>query len=713
MSLPPHLERYPELDTWIRIDREATVTLFTGKVELGQAIVNAIARIGAEELDLSIDLVRVETADTLRPHDEGLTAGSDSLKQSGTALRQAAAEARVHLLELAADRLGVAVAELTARDGVISAAGSGARTTYWELLGGRPFNRRATGSIAVKAPSEHRLVGRPGPRIDLRGLVTGSTRFVQDLQEPNMVHARVVRPPSPGARLVSLDASRVSDMPGVLAVVQDGSFIGVVAEREEQSIRAREALIARARWSEQETLPGHWALDDWLLAQPTTSFLVLDGMPVYGPIAPPDPMPAGRCVEATFSRPFQMHASIGPSAAMAQWSGDDLRVWSHSQGVHVLRESLAQVLGVDARSVRVSHVVGPGCYGHNGADDAALDAALLARAAPGRPVLLKWMRADEHAWEPYGAPAVVKVRAGVDDAGRLAHWDLEAWSTTHNARPFPAENGSRLLAAWHRADPMPAPPAEPLLIPEAGIHRNATPAYSVPRRRIVKHLIVDPPLRTSSTRALGAYVNVMAIESVIDELAAAAGTDPLAFRLAHLDDPRARAVVETAAERAGWSERGRANGRGMGIGYARYKNSAAYAAVVIELRVDDETAAIVLERAVIAADAGEIVDPSGLVNQLEGGLIQSASWTLKEQVRFDRTRVTSVDWDSYPILTFREIPAIETVLLDQPGEPYLGSGEATHGPTVAAIANAVFAASAIRIRTLPFTPEQMRSAALG
>jgi len=714
MELPAHLQRYPDLDTWIRIDGDGSLTLFTGKVELGQGVKTAIARIGAEELDVSLERVRVRTADTAHDLNELFTAGSGSMEESGAAMRQAAAEARLVLLELAAERLGVPAARLSVEDGTVSAGDNGRSVTYWELLGGKPFSRTASGRAQPKHPDSYRVVGKPGPRLELTGLVTGTTRFVQDLARPGMLHGRVVRPPSPRARLQSLDDAAVRRLSGVIAVVRDGSFVGVVAEREELAVKAMTALRSGARWDEEPTLPLMSELHEWLRQQPAHSYRVVDGVPVEGPIdpieAPPD---AAQTLQATYTRPYHMHASIGPSAAMAEWNDGALTVWTHSQGLFLLRDALAQALGVDSAQVRAIHVEGPGCYGHNGADDAALDAALLAREVPGRPVLLKWMREDEHAWEPYGPAMVVQVQASLDVGGRLLDWNHDTWSNTHMARALPYGDRSGLLAAWHLGSPKEQAQPFPMLAYHAGIHRNADPLYAIPRRRIVKHFIANTPLRTSSTRSLGAYANVFAIESFMDELAHAAGVDPLEFRLRGLDDPRARAVLEAAAERAGWSLRKKEYGRGSGIGFARYKNEKCYAAVIVALRVDPTTAQIILERAVIAADAGQIVDPSGLANQLEGGFLQSASWTLKEQVTFDRTRVTSVDWESYPILTFPEAPEIETVLLDRPGEPYLGSGEATQGPTPAAIANAVFDAVGLRLRQIPFTPERVRAAAFG
>lgn len=710
-DLPGRLVQYPDLDMWIRVDPEATVTLFTGKVELGQGIVGALARIGAEELDVDIARVRVETADTAHGLDELYTAGSASLEESGSAQRQAAAEARAHLMDLAADRLGVPASALVVEDGTVRDPAGDGSVTYWELLGGRTFNRRITGRTVPKPPADHAVVGRPGaPRPDLLGIVTGSTRFVQDMRHPEMLHGRVVRPLRPGARLAELDDVPVRERAGVVSVVRDGSFLGVVAEREEQAADAAEVLRIRARWKGGATLPHAARIADWLRGQPSRSFLVVDGEPRAGVPEPPDrPEDAARTLRATYTRPYIMHASIGPSAAMALEEDDRLTVWSHSQGVYVLREGLADVLGLDPAAVRVIHVAGPGCYGHNGADDAALDAALLARAVRGRPVLLKWSRADEHGWEPYGAPGVVVLEASLDEGGRIVDWRHDVWGTTHLSRSMPGAP-PRLLAAADLDPPRRPGPPEPFLAHEAGIHRNATPAYSLPRRRIVKHFVKSMPVRTSSLRSLGAYLNVFAIEAFMDELAAACRASPLEFRLRHLDDPRARAVLQAAADAAGWSGAPTSEfGHGTGAGFARYKNKAGYAAVVARVRVEDATAQVAVEDAVIAGDAGEIVDPGGLANQLEGGFIQSLSWTLKERVRFDAAGVESLDWESYPILRFQEVPPIRTVLLDRPGEPYLGAGEAVAGPTVAAIANAVRDAIGVSMRNLPFTPERVRA----
>jgi CO/xanthine dehydrogenase Mo-binding subunit len=703
------LERNPELDTWIRIEPDGRVTLFTGKVELGQGITSAVARIGAEELDVSLERVTVRTADTARGPNELFTAGSMSLEDTGNAMRQAAAEARQVLLELASRRLDAPLERLEVEDGTVRVRGSERATTYAELLGGRRFGRRVTGEAAPKRPDQYRILGRPGPRLGLREKLTGGA-FLHDLVLPGMLHGRVARPPGPTAELVSVDTAPVRVLPGVVAVVQDGQFLGVVAEREEQAVRARDALREAARWREPATLPAQQELFERLRSAPRQSFRVVGGMPEVESRtgAEPEPPPdAATRLEARYERPYQMHASLGPSVALAHLSGGQLSVWSHSQGVSVLRLALAEALRMDAERIRVIHAEGSGCYGHNGADDVALDAALLACVLPGRPVRVQWMRDDEHCWEPYGPAMVVETRAGLDADGRVIDWSHDVWSHTHMGRALPYGDRSQLIAAWHRAEALPPPEPRPALAPHAGIHRNADPLYAFPHREIRKHFIEGRFLRVSSTRSLGAYANVFAIESFMDELAHAAGTDPVAFRLRHLEDARARAVIEAAAERAGWRRGGA--GLGQGLGFARYKNRQCYAAVVIELEVDRTSGAIRLRRGVIAADAGQVVDPDGLANQLEGGLVQSASWTLVEEVRFDRTRVLDTDWESYAILTFPEAPEVETLLLDRPGEAWLGAGEAVQGPTAAAIANALFHATGVRLRRIPFTPERVQA----
>ncbi len=705
--LPDPLAEIPDLDAWVRINTDGTITLFTGKVELGQDIKTSVAMIGADELDVSLERIRVVTADTDQSPDEGYTASSMSLETSGNAIRYATAEVRQIMLSVAHEELEAPIGRLMVTDGTITDPATGRSVTYWDLYGGKRFGSRVSGAAQPKGPEAYRIVGRPAERLDLRAKVTGSACFVHDLDLPGMVHGRVVRPPDYGARLVSVDEEAVIGMPGVIQVVRDGSFLAVVAEREEQAVQAMEGLRETAIWKSDTALPTSEILFDHLLSQPDQAFLVVNGQPVHGPIPPIEaPVEAAQTLTAAYYRPYQMHASLGPSAAVAQLMDGKLTVWTHSQGVYPLRAALVQVLGMREDDIRAIHMQGPGCYGHNGADDAALDAALLARAVPGRPVSLKWTRADEHTWEPYGPATVIQMQASLSTDGDVIDWNHDVWGYTHIGRASALRRTSGLLAAWHLAEPFQRPKARPILGPQVGIHRNAEPLYAFPRRRIVKHFVPDSPLRTSTLRGLGSYANVFAIESFVDELADAAGADPLEFRLRYLTDERARSVIEAAAEKAG-SQPG---GRGRGLAFARYKNRQGYVAVVVDLSVDRDSGYIALERAVVAADVGQIVNPDSLSNQLEGAFTQSASWTLKEQVTFDPHGVTSVDWDSYPILRFGDAPEIETVLLNRPGQPYLGIGEGAQGPVPAAIANAVFDAAGIRLRHIPFTPERVRAA---
>ena len=444
---------------------------------------------------------------------------------------------------------------------------------------------------------------------------------------------------------------------------------------------------------------------------PRQSLPVVGGVAKESPVQPfSPPENSYKTLSATYQRPYHMHGSIGPSAAIALYDAQVLKVWTHSQGIFPLRLALADVLELAEDKIHLVHVPGAGCYGHNGADDVALDAALTARAVPGRPIMLKWERVDEHAGETFDSAMQLERRESRGNKGRVIFWNHETYSDTHMSRPSVHRENSRLLAAWHLQTPRPAPPVKPSLGYHTGIHRNADPIYDFSDRRVVKHLVRDLPLRVSALRSLGAYANVFAIESFMDELAHFRDMDPLEFRLAHLRDNRARAVLEAATSKANSGFSSADDGHGRGLAVARYKNSKCYVAVVIDLIVDDY-GAIQLLRAVIAADAGQIVDPDGLRNQLEGGLIQSASWTLKEQVKFDEKGIVSRDWESYPILTFAEVPEIETVLIDHQDWPFLGSGEATQGPTAAAIGNAIFDSVGLRLRRIPFTQDRVRDAA--
>jgi len=699
-NLPGSLNNNRMLDAWLRINPDGSATVFTGKVELGQGIVTALAQIAAEELDLPLARITMISGDTGQTPNEGQTAGSQSIEASGTALRMAGAEARAILVDLAAQRLAAPADTLKVADGVISAP-DGRRVSYAELAGEADLHREATAKVAPKPPAAHTIVGKSVQRRDIPAKVTGGAAYVQDVRLPGMLHGRVVRPPRYGAKLESFDEAAVKALPGGVAVARDGSFLGVIATREEQAIKARDALKRSARWSGGEELPDPANIYERLLSLSMEDKVISDKQA---------PLPEGATrIEATYHRPYMAHASIGPSCALAQLENGKLTVWTHTQGVFPLRATMAKALDMQPSAIRCIHVEGSGCYGHNAADDVALDAALLARAAPGKPVRVQLMRDDEFMWEPYGPAMVMRAGAALKD-GRIVDWSYDVWSNTHGMRPG-APDGVNLLAAWYLEKPkQPAPPrAAPQ--PAGAGDRNAIPLYDLPRQRITSHLIKEMPLRVSALRTLGAYANVFAIESFMDELAAAAGADPVEFRLAHLKDPRAKAVIEAAAKAAGWKAgRNGTGSSGRGIAFAKYKTLATYVAVVVDLEVDPESGRIKVPRAYAAADAGLIINPDGLTNQIEGGIVQSTSWTLHEQVRFDKSGIRSRSWDSYPILTIQEAPTVSTVLIDRPSEHSLGAGEASQGPTVAAIANAFAAATGRRIRELPLDSERVKAA---
>src|SRR5213594_2051241 len=560
--LPGSLSNNRMLNAWLRVDADGTVTIFSGKIELGQGIGTALTQIAADELDVDLKRIEIVHGDTALTPNEGQTAGSQSVENSGTALRFASAEARDILVNAAAAKLGVAASALTVSDGTCTAGGKS--VAYWDLVADANLKREAQASVRPKPASEHKWVGKSVPRRDIPKKMTGGAAYVQDVRLPGMVFGRVVRPPSPGARLVSFDEAAVKRMPGVIAVVRDGDFLGVAAEREEQAIRAREALKKSAQWKEIESLPPSGdALFEHLMAKAKSVDSVVNEKTSATTAAP------AKTLNATYTRPFQVHGSIGPSCAVAQWRGSKLTVWTHSQGVFPLRGDLAKAFATDPANIHCIHAEGAGCYGHNGADDVALDAALVARATGGRPVKLQWMRDDEFQWEPYGSAMVMKLSGGIDAQGNVVSWAHEVWSHPHNNRPG-AAGGVNLLASWHLEKPSSAPfPVDPPQ-PTGGGDRNSIPLYDFPNQKVVKHFLPEMPLRTSALRTLGGYSNVFALEWFVDELALAALADPVEFRIRHLKDPRARAVIEAAAQRAGWQPNAKGDGvRGRGVAFAK------------------------------------------------------------------------------------------------------------------------------------------------
>lgn len=694
---PGSLDDDPFLDSWIKISSDDTVTVFTGKAELGQGIRTALLQLAAEELDVEPGEITFVTADTGRTPDEGFTAGSQSMQNSGTAIRNAAAQVRALLVAEAARRWSVEPAALRTEGRAVIAA-DGRRFGYGALVSGQLLHVEAVPQSPLKSPDAFRVIGTSLPRVDIPAKVTGTPIYIHDMRPEGMLHARVVRPPSAGAELTGVDTGAVEAMPGVVSVIRDGHFLAVVTEKEFQAVNAMRALAAAARWREREALPDQGDLANVLKGlEREVGTVSEDGTPVFD----------GEVFEATFTRPYQIHGSIGPSCALAQMKEDgSLDVWSHTQGVFPDRSAIAEMLRMPEERVRVIHVEGSGCYGHNGADDAAADAALIATKLPGRIVRVQWMREQEHAWEPYGPAMLGTVRASLGADGRIASWTYDLWSNTHSTRPGGA---GALLAAQYKEDAFQPRPARLQISPSGNGDRNADPLYVIPNKKVQWHFLPDMPLRVSALRGLGAYANTFANESAMDELALMAGADPVEFRLRHLDDARARTVVELAAERFGWASASLPQNRGRGFAFARYKNLAAYLAIALEVEVEPETGRVRVVRAVSAIDSGEIVNPDGIRNQTEGGILQSISWTLYERVTFDRTRITSADWSSYPILRFASVPdSVEVHIVDRPGEPFLGTGEAAQGPAAAAVGNAIRNATGRRIYDLPLTRERVR-----
>jgi nicotinate dehydrogenase subunit B len=703
-TLPFSLRNNRKLEGWIRLEPDETVTVFTGKAELGQGILTALAQIAAEELDVGFDKIRMVSADTSRGPDEQYTFGSQSVEQGGGAIRAASAQARGVLLAAAARRFGARPEDLHVNSGII-ASPDGKRATFWEAASADPdlLKGDIAGTAAPKKPSDYSIVGKSINRIDLPGKLTGVTSYVQDMRLAGMVFARVVRPPRYGAKLLSLDEAAVRSLPGVVVVVRDGNFLAVAAKREEQAIAARDALASAARWSDDAVpLPDSADLHGELKKLRAETIVV-------GTAGQSEPVPDQvKRVSGEYTRSYLSHASIGPSCAVAWLKDGRMTVWSHTQGAFPLRGDLAKVLGMNNGQVDVIHTPGAGCYGHNGADDVALDAALVARAVAGAPIKLQWMRDDEFAWAPFGPGMAIRVEAALASDGRIVDWSYDVWSNSHAMRPGQA-GGVNLLAAWDLSAPFVKSPPPHIPQPFGDGDRNAVPSYELPRKEIRNHLLLHAPVRNGSFRTLGAHGNIFAIESFMDELADVAGSDPLAFRLAHLRDPRARAVLQAVADRAGWIPGKKGDGRnGRGLAFCRYKNIGMYAAAVVDVEIDRKTGIIKVPRVVLAADVGLVVNPDGAKNQLEGGVVQAVSLTLKEQVAFDGREITSRDWSGYSILRFGEVPSIEISLMDR-SDPSLGAGEGSLPPTSAALANAFANATGRRLRELPMTPERVKA----
>jgi nicotinate dehydrogenase subunit B len=701
------------LDSWLAVAHDGSITVFTSKVELGTGVETALAQMVAEELDVPFPQIKMDTGDTSKTIDQGMTVAARTIERAGPQLRQAAAAARQELLKLASARLQAPAEHLTVREGVVSLAGNPAKKiSYGELIGGRRFDVRITATgegdnmklapeARAKDPKNYKIVGTSVPRVDLPPKFTGEHAYVHDVRIPGMLHGRVVRPPVVNSKPSSIDEDSIQHISDVVEVVSEGSFVGVVAKTNWAAIQAAKAL--KVTWSEPTTeLPANRdELDDYL--RNTKS--VIDLTPVNKGDVAADLARAGRTFEATYRWPFQLHGMLGPSCAVADVRGDKVTIWTGTQAPFPTRVKIAALLGIPEKNVRIIHREGSGCYGRLEPDDVPEDAVLMSRAV-GQPVRVQWMRADEHGWEPKGPPHLTTVRAAVDAQGKVTAWD-------YLDRSFPWTDAARgPLLASRQVGMKPTDPG----FNNGG--RAAGEMYDFDHQKIVAanlpwQLKGPIPLRTSNLRSPGEPQRCFASECFMDEIASALGVDPVQFRLRYLGDKRLREVLVAATQKAGWEERPspapapsvlKAIGRGVAI--AGHEPRTVVAAVA-EVEVDRSTGKVLVKRITVAHDCGLIVNPDGVKNQIEGNLIQGVSRTLLEEVQYDASGVTSLDWRTYPILTFAEVPDIDIVLINRPDMQPLGAGEAGIVPVPAAIGNAIFDAVGVRLRDVPLTPQRI------
>jgi len=696
--IPPMLAANPRLDRWVGFQPDGRVRIAFGRMEYGQGILTALAQIAADELDAPFARLQVVPAATGAVPDEGLTVGSMSIEVSGPAIRAACAEVRAIFTAAAAARLGCAAEELEVRDGAFLRAGQATGLDYWSLAGEVDLDRAASGEAPLKSAERMRVVGESQPRLDLPPKLFGAA-FLHDLVLPGMRHARVLRQPGAGARLAGLDEAAIRRAAPDVDILVDHAFVALICETEADAARAHAAAEASARWEGLDALDPALGEAAALKTLPHEDFEA--GAPRPGPSN-------RRRLTATYGKPYLSHGSLGPSAGIAQLKDGKLTIWTHNQGVYPMRALAARITGLAPEAIEVIHGQGPGCYGHNGADDPPIDAALIAMRRPGRPIRVQWRREDEFGHAPVGTAMLMELTAELDASGRLVDYTAEIWNTPHTGARGTAVAESALKGY------VPPPPAPPRLMPDgsrfSGGLLNAIPSYDIAATRTLEHVVVPPPVRTSSLRSLGGAPNTFASESFMDELAAAAGQDPLAYRLAMLAEPRGRAVLTRLAEMCGWTRRWAAGtGRGLGLAYDRHRGRGAMVACAAEVEVDADVS---LARLWCACDGGLIVNPDGAKNQLEGGMVMAASWTLKEQVKLGGPGIASTTWDDYPILRFSEVPPIEIELLNTRGGRPCGLGEVSQGPVMAAISNAVAHALDARLRQLPFTRERIAAALL-
>jgi CO/xanthine dehydrogenase Mo-binding subunit len=690
-----------EVDAFLAIGPDGAVTVYTGKVDLGTGTRTALPQMAAEELDVAYERVTLVEGDTALTPDQGPTWGSLTIQAGGVQIRQAAATARKALVDMASQKLGVPAADLVVRDGVVRAKADAAkRVSYGDLIGDRQFQLKLDKAAPLKAPGSYTIVGQSIRRVDIPAKVTGAFTYMQDVRVPGMVHARVLRPPAMGASLLSVDESSVRGIKGLRSVVRIKDFLAVVADSEWAAVKAARQL--KATWSAWEGLPDAARIYEHVRATP----IAADDVTVNSGDARAAMGRSAKTLSATYAFAVHTHGSMGPSCAIADVRDGQATIWSASQSPHWLRRELSGVLGLEPARIRVIYADGAGCYGRNGHEDCAADAALLSRQV-GRPVRVQWMRADEHGWDPKGPPTLIDVRAGLDASGNVLAWESEFWIPQAVIADHPATLAATLAGLPQKDS-----------INPGNVHRNSDPSYPFPNARAVAHRLRTTPFRPSWIRTPGRMQNTYANEAFLDELAAAAGVDPVEYRLRHLTDPRGIAVLRAAALRAGWRARtsprrdGPATGvaRGRGVSYVKYENARTYVAGVAEVEVDRRSGAVRCTRFTVAHDCGLIINPDGVRAQIEGNVIQTVSRTLKEELRWDRSRVTSLDWASYPILRFPEVPVVDIELLSRPGDPPWGAGEPAAAIVPSALSNAIFDAVGARLRTVPFTPDRVKAA---
>lgn len=688
-----------EVDSFLAIDKAGKVTVYSGKVDLGTGVSTALRQIVAEELDVPIAWVELIEGDTALTPDQGTTWGSLSIQVGGMQLRQAAAAARQALLAEAAKKLGTS--DLTVADGVVS--GGGKKVSYGELIGGKSFALTLDPKQPVKekAPAEYKIVGKPQPRVDIPDKVTGRFTYMQDFAVPGMLHGRVVRPPAIGATLQSVDDTALKGIPGIVKVVREGNFLGVVASNEWDAIRGATAL--KASWSKSETLPDQAKLWEHVRATKVVQDQVTGNT---GDTAAAMAKEGAKLVKATYDFTIHTHGSIGPSCAIAEFKDGALTSWSASQATHNLRKQLAQMFALPVEKVRCIYLEGAGCYGRNGHEDAAADAALLAKAV-GKPVRVQWSRADEHGWDPKGPPTLIDMRASMDAEGNVTAWEGDFYMPQQTLNGFFVPLVAATLAGLPAADH----------IAPGNVFQNSAIGYKFPNIKTVCKRLETTPFRPSWIRTPGRMQNTYANESFVDELAAAAKADPLEFRRKYLDDKRGLELLDRLAALVKWEKRPSpqpsASGnvaKGRGISYVKYELVRTYIGAVAEVEVERASGVIRVTKFYVAHDCGQIINPDGLKNQIEGNVIQTVSRTLLEEVKFDRAQVTSLDWESYPILKFTQVPEIAIELIDRPSEKPWGAGEPSAAVIPSAIANAVFDATGVRLRSIPYTPAKVKAA---